>query len=68
MQWEQFFYATGIPALILAPDHTILSANPASCNLAAKTGPELRGRKCYEIFHGPCATQPPNGCPMERAL
>ncbi len=68
MQWEQFFYATGIPALVLAPDHTILSANPASCSLTAKTGPELRGRKCYEIFHGPCATQPPNGCPMERAL
>lgn len=68
MQWESIFHAIGTPAIILAPDHTILSANNASCNLTGKTERELQGRKCYEIFHGKGATHSPPGCPMERVL
>lgn len=68
LQWERIFRAIGTPAFILAPDHTILAANDATGLLTKKTEPELRGRKCWEIFHGPGATEPPPGCPMERVL
>jgi PAS domain S-box-containing protein len=64
MDWEAVFRAIGLPSFILAPDHMILSANEATCCLAGKTEPELRGMKCWEVFHGPHATHPPPGCPM----
>jgi PAS domain S-box-containing protein len=68
MDWEAVFRAIGSPALILAPDHSILAANDATCTLTGKTEKELRGRKCWEVFHGTDATHPPECCPMERAL
>ena len=68
IDWEAVFRAIGSPAIIVAPDHTILSANDATCRMTGKTGPELHGMKCWEIFHGPGVTDPPKGCPMVALL
>jgi len=68
MNRESVFRAFGSPAVILAPDHTILSANDTTCRIAGKTEKELRGMKCWVVFHGPGATGPPPGCPMVRLL
>jgi hypothetical protein len=65
---EAVFRAIGSPAIIVAPDHTILSANDATCRVSGKTEPELRGMKCWEVFHGHGATHPPQGCPMVALL
>jgi PAS domain S-box-containing protein len=68
MDWEAVFRAIGSPAIMVAPDHSILSANDATCRMTGKTEAEIRGRKCWEVFHGPDATRPPQGCPMVRLL
>ena len=64
--WEAVFRAIGTPAFILAPDHTILAANNVTCRITRKTETELRGKKCWEIFHGCNAAGPPDGCPLEQ--
>jgi PAS domain S-box-containing protein len=68
VEWEAVFRAIGSPALILAPDHTIHSANDATCRMTGKTEKELRGMKCWEVYHGHDVTCPPEGCPMVRLL
>jgi two-component system sensor kinase FixL len=66
--WESVFRAIGTPAVILAPDHAILAANAVTCRMTGKTEAELRGIKCWEVFHGPGAESPPPGCPMAPLL
>ena len=68
VNWESVFRLLGTPAFILAPDHTILSANNITCLLTGKSETELKGRKCWEIFHAKKATHPPQNCPMEQLL
>jgi PAS domain S-box-containing protein len=68
LDWEAAFRAIGSPAMIVAPDHTILSANDATGLITGKTEAELQGMKCWEVFHGPDATHPPQGCPVVRLL
>jgi PAS domain S-box-containing protein len=68
IEWEAVFRAIGSPAIIIAPDHTILSANDVICRISGTTEKELRGKKCWEVFHGRDATHPPQGCPVERLL
>jgi PAS domain S-box-containing protein len=65
--WEQVFRGIGAPAVILAPDFGILSANDATCRLTGRSEEELRGTKCWEIFHGK-SKKPPEGCPMVHLL
>lgn len=66
--WEQVFRLMGTSAIILAPDFGILSANDAACRLTGRTEQELRGTKCWEIFHRNASTSPPRGCPMAHLL
>jgi PAS domain S-box-containing protein len=68
MDWEAVFRAIGSPAIIVAPDHTIRSANDATCRISGKTEAELTGMKCWEVFHEPDTTCPPKGCPMVQLL
>jgi len=62
--WENIFQAIGHPTLILDPEHKVIVANRVATKAAGTTGEDLRGKKCYEIFHG--ADQPPEGCPLEK--
>ena len=65
--WEQVFRRMGSPAIILAPDFGITSANDATCRLTGRSEQELLGTKCWEIFHGKSG-KPPEGCPMVQLL
>jgi PAS domain S-box-containing protein len=68
MDWETVFRAIGSPAVILSPDHTILSANNATCHRTGIAEAELKGMKCWEVFHGRDTRCPPQGCPMVQVL
>ncbi len=47
-------------------DFTIFYLNPAAEELLGVSAEEVRGRKCYELFHGTSA--PPSYCPAVRVL
>jgi PAS domain S-box-containing protein len=65
-EWETIFSAIGNPALILDPEQTILEANDAVVCLTNKTREELRTMKCWQVFHAPRCSGPPEGCPFAR--
>ena len=64
--WENIFQAIGHPTIILDANHTILIANRVALNLTGKTQEELRGKKCYEIFHN--ADHEPQQCPLQQMV
>lgn len=64
---EDVFNSIVHPVMILAPDHTILKANPATYRILGVSDQSILNRKCYELFHetdGP----PCDLCPLERLL
>jgi PAS domain S-box-containing protein len=65
-EWETIFSAIGNPALILDPSQTILEANDAVVRLTGKTREELRAMKCWQVFHAPRSSGPPECCPFTR--
>ncbi|MCX7010090.1 MAG: PAS domain S-box protein, partial [Kiritimatiellaeota bacterium] len=66
--WEHIFQAIGQPTAILDAEHNFLEANQALLQASGKTMAELRGLKCWHIFHGRDASKPVAECPMELAL
>lgn len=64
--WEVIFRALGHPAMVLDPDHRIIDANDATLRETKMTLDELKGRRCFEIFHSPDLIGPPEGCPFEK--
>lgn len=64
--WENIFQAIGHPTLILDPQHNVVAANRAAARAIGKTEAELRGKKCYELFHG--SDHSPAGCPLQKML
>jgi len=63
---EVIFRAIGHPAMVLDPDHRIIDANDVTMRETGNTLDELKGRPCYEIFHGSGCSGPPEGCPFEK--
>ena len=63
---ESVFRAIGHPSLILDPQHNILATNNAAADLLKKSRDDLKGKRCYSLFHG--TDSPPERCPMERML
>ncbi|MGB9793106.1 MAG: PAS domain S-box protein, partial [Thermacetogeniaceae bacterium] len=65
---EKSLILNSILELLMFQDtsHRILWVNRAAAELAGKEPGELRGRFCYEAFHG--RISPCEGCPAERAL
>ncbi len=59
--WEDIFHAIGQPSMILDPEFNVITANRATLEAAGMLLEEIRGKKCYEIFHQTSA--PPEGCP-----
>jgi len=62
----EIFNAIGNMTLLLDIQHNILSANRATVVGLGRTGEELKGKKCYKIFHG--TDKPPESCPLEKML
>ena len=50
--WETVFRALHDPGVILSPDFRLLHANRAAQEAVGLSEQELKGRHCYEIFHG----------------
>ena len=63
--WEMIFSAIGEPAIVLDSSRRILEANDAVLRLTGKTREELRTLHCWEVFHGPRVSGPPESCPFE---
>jgi len=64
--WEAIFNFITDPVIVLAKDHTILDANPATLKALGKSREEVIGKKCFEFFHG--GKKIAKGCPMEKLL
>ena len=62
----KIFNAIGNMTLLLDMQHNILAANCAIVTGLGRTEEELKGKKCYEIFHR--TAQPPESCPLEKML
>lgn len=65
-EWEDTFQAIGHPTIILDLKHGIINANKATLNLTGLTLDQLKGKKCFDIFHK--TGRPPKSCPMEALL
>jgi PAS domain S-box-containing protein len=59
--WETIFRAVGNPTFILDVDHTIIDANEAVLQMTGKSLEEIKGLKCWNIFHDPNGTSHPFG-------
>lgn len=64
--WKSIFQAIGHPTFILSQDHTILATNKATQKATGLSAEELKGKKCFEIFHS--SDIPPKNCPSEILL
>jgi PAS domain S-box-containing protein len=64
--WEVIFRAMGNPVVILDADNSVIEVNDAVLKKTGKTAGELKGLKCWQIFHGPDVSGPPDHCPFEQ--
>jgi len=64
--WETIFRAIGHPAIVLDANNRIIDANDSALTVTGESLENLKGKHCYEVFHGPDADQPPDGCPFEQ--
>jgi len=65
-EWEEFFQATGHPALILDKGHNILEANRAALHITGLSEKTIKRKKCFEIFH--LSKGSPDACPLGKML
>ena len=63
--WETIFRAVGHPAMVLDMDNRVIDANDATLRVTGMTLEGLKGRRCYEVFHGGKGARPPEMCPFE---
>lgn len=64
--WRQAFEEHGSPVTIHSPNYDLLDANHAACDAFGMTKEQLKGRKCYELFHG--KDEPTIGCPLKTLI
>jgi PAS domain S-box-containing protein len=67
--WKaRVFDSLSLPALILAPDRTILTVNKPFIHKYGVTKEQVSGKNCYDLFYrseNPCS---PDGCPLAEVL
>jgi PAS domain S-box-containing protein len=64
--WEAIFRAIGHPAIVLDAKNRVIDANDATLRITGMSLDQIRGKPCYEVFHGPGMDKPPDNCPFER--
>jgi PAS domain S-box-containing protein len=64
--WETIFRAIGHPAIVLNANNEIIDANDAAFAATGNSMELLKGKHCYEVFHGKEVNRPPEGCPFEQ--
>ena len=65
---KSIYQEIGQSIIILDPEQNILSVNPATEKITGKTANDLKGKKCYQIFHDPKSVFPPESCPVQKLL
>ena len=65
-EWEDIFQAIGHPTIIIDPNHNIIKANKSTRVAAGMSENDLKGKKCYDIFHN--SKMPPESCPMKALI
>ncbi len=68
LHWESVFQAIAQPTLVLDTQHVVIAANRAALNATGLKLGEIVGTKCYQHFHNPDSTCPPDGCPLMKVL
>ncbi|MDD1729519.1 MAG: PAS domain S-box protein [Methanospirillum sp.] len=63
--WETIFRAIGNPAFILDTTHSVIDANEAVLTLTGKTMDEIKGEKCWSMFHKKGKDSYPEVCALE---
>jgi PAS domain S-box-containing protein len=63
---ETLFKEIGNLIVILDSQNRIVDVNPAVLRATGKSLEEIKGMKCWEIFHDPHTERPVPGCPCER--
>ncbi|MEN8262339.1 MAG: PAS domain S-box protein [Nitrospirota bacterium] len=66
IKWKEIFNAIGHPSCIFDTEFNILSINTAASKLLNKSEDEVRGKKCYKLFHG--FDEPVEGCPLKKMI
>ena len=66
IEWKEIFNAIGHPSCIFDTDFNIMSINTASSKVLNKSEDEVRGEKCYKLFHG--IDEPIEGCPLKKMI
>lgn len=64
--WETIFRAIGHPAIVLDADNHIIDANDATVRVSGLSLDQLKGKRCYEVFHDPGTDRPPEFCPFDQ--
>ena len=62
------FDSLPLPALIMAPDRTILTVNESFIKKFGTTKSEVSGKTCYDFFYCCDTTCPPQDCPLAEVL
>jgi PAS domain-containing protein len=65
---ERIYHSIDLPIVILDRDQTIFSANLSTAKTSGLAIKKILGKKCYQIFHDPNATSPPDDCPFNRVI
>lgn len=65
---EDIYHSIGQSVLLLDQDQNILSVNRITEKITGLSANELKGKKCYQVFHGPEITSPPESCPFQKLL
>ncbi|MCX6639911.1 MAG: PAS domain S-box protein [bacterium] len=66
--WYTIFEAVGHPTIILDENHTILESNSAVQSATKLSSGKLRGKKCWEVFHGSETKSAIAQCPLQQCL
>jgi PAS domain S-box-containing protein len=66
--WEGIFNGLSHPTVILDAQHNVLEINDSLREKLGKEFSEIKKFKCWNIFHEPDTTCPPNGCPFEQMV
>ncbi len=67
-EWEDIFDAIPHPTVILDSQQNIIRANRLAEIDLDKTQEQMEGQKCWLIFHGENATEPPLECPFRNIV
>jgi PAS domain-containing protein len=65
---ERNFHSIGQSIIILDPDQNILSANLAAEKISGYSLNEIKGKKCYQVFHDSETISPPRILPSAKGV